>query len=127
MFYVQAGETLDIPRTFDYIILSDTINQATDVQTLLSALLKHTHPRTRLILNFFSSLWRPFVNLSTILGMRPKSPASNWLSTKDVQNLLELSKWQVIKFQSRIICPIQCLGFERLLNRLFAPLLSWFC
>lgn len=110
---MQAGEVLNIPRTFDYIILSDTINQATDVQSLLSTLLKHTHSHTRLILNFFSSLWRPFINLSTFLGMRPKNPASNWLATKDVQNLLELSKWQIIKFQSRIICPIQCLGLER--------------
>ena len=124
---MQAGEVLNIPRTFDYIILSDTINQATDVQSLLSTLLKHTHSHTRLILNFFSSLWRPFINLSTFLGMRPKNQASNWLATKDVQNLLELSKWQIIKFQSRIICPIQCLGLERLLNRLFAPLLPWFC
>ena len=127
MFYFQAGEILNISRTYDYIILSDTINQAADVQTLLSAALKHSHSGTRLILNFFSSLWRPFINLATILGMRHKSPTSNWLSTKDVKNLLELSGWQVIKFQPRIICPVQCFGFERLLNRLLAPLFSWLC
>lgn len=59
--------------------------------------------------------------------MRHKSLASNWLSVNDVKNLLELSEWQVVKFQSRIIWPIQFLGFERLLNRLLAPLLPWFC
>ena len=34
-FYVQAGEALDLPaESFDYIIVSETINQAADVQSL---------------------------------------------------------------------------------------------
>ena len=34
-FYCQSGEEIDIAERFDYIILSETINQAADVQYLL--------------------------------------------------------------------------------------------
>ena len=47
----SAGESLDLGQTFDVIIISDTLNQAADVQSLLSQALKHAHPRTRLLVN----------------------------------------------------------------------------
>jgi len=127
MFYVQAGETINLPRSFDYIIISDTINQAADVQAMLSALKKNAAPHTRLVLNFYNTLWRPLLGLATFLNLRAKQPQSNWLSTEDVKNLLELSDWQVIKTQPRILLPIRLFGIERLINALLSPLLPWFC
>jgi len=126
-FYVQAGEYLNISRKFDYIILSDTINQAADVQILFSALKRHAHSYTRLVLNFYSSLWRPVLTLANFLGLRVKSPPSNWLATKDVKNLLELADWQYIKMQPRILIPIRCFGIDYLMNRFLAPLLPFLC
>lgn len=127
-FYIQAGEVLELPRTFDYIILSDTINQAADVQAIFSALKKQAEPHTRLVINFYNTLWRPLLTLATRLGLRAPQPlGSNWLATDDVKNLLELSDWQIIKIQPRILLPFRCFGLERVANAWFSPLFSWLC
>ena len=126
-FYVQAGETIDLAGTFDYIIISDTINQAADVQAMLSALKKNAAPHTRLVLNFYNTLWRPLLSLATFLNLRAKQPQSNWLSGEDVCNLLSLTDWQVIKIQPRILIPVRLVGIGRLINAWLSPILPWFC
>ncbi|MBI2497633.1 MAG: glycosyltransferase [Opitutae bacterium] len=126
-FHVQAGETLELSGTFDYIIISDTLNQAADVQQLLERLHHVSHPETRLVFNYFSSLWRPLLAVAGWLGMRARQPQSSWISTADVRNLLQLSDWQPVFSQLRLLLPVRCLGLEVLLNRLLAPLLGWCC
>jgi SAM-dependent methyltransferase len=127
-FYVQAGETVHLPgKSFDYIVISETTNLAADVQQMFQKLRSVAHPDTRLIINAYSSLWRPFIWLATRLGMRSKQPESSWLGPDDIFALLHLSDWELIRTESRIICPIELFGLESLLNRLVAPLLPPLC
>ena len=126
-FHVQAGETLDLPETFDYIVISETINQAADVQQLLERLHRVSHPQTRLVFNYFSNLWRPILALASAFGLHARQPQSSWISTADVRNLLHLADWQPVVVQSRLLLPLPCLGLDRLVNRWLAPLLGWFC
>lgn len=127
MFQVQAGEYLKLDRTYDYIILSETINQASDVQQLFERLHTVSHSRTRLILNFYHTAWRPLLGLTTVLGLKAKQPNSNWLSPSDVHNLLKLAGWDLVKQQKRILFPIKLFGLGHLINRYLAPLMPWFC
>ena len=126
-FHVQAGERLDLPRTFDVIVLSETINFAADVQRLLENLRAVATPQTRLVINFHSALWRPALTLATSLGLKSPNPQSNWLSHKDVWNLCGLADWEVIKTQWRILFPLPVPGLDALCNRWLAPLLPVFC
>ncbi|MBW7895663.1 MAG: glycosyltransferase [Opitutaceae bacterium] len=126
-FHVQAGETLTLDERFDYIIVSDTLNLAADVQQLLARLHGVSHEDTRLIVNFYSSLWRPLLALARWLGLRSNQPLSSWLSRADVVNLMQLADWQPIFSQSRLLLPVRMLGLEALVNRWLAPLLQWFC
>lgn len=127
-FEVQAGETLDLGgRTFDYIIVSDTLNLAADVQQLFERLHTVAHRETRLVVNFHNSLWRPLLSVSRALGLARPSPQSSWLSTYDVRSLLSLTGWDTIKTAPRILCPLPLLGVGTLVNRFFAPLAPWFC
>ncbi len=126
-FYVQAGEFLELPRQFDYIIVSDTLNLAADVQRLFERMHCVSHENTRLILNYYSSLWRPILSLAGTLGFKARQPQSSWLSTADVRNLLQLADWSPIVIQPRILVPVKCLGLEVLFNRWFAPVFTWFC
>ena len=70
-FHVMAGENLELGRQFDFIILSGTLNFAADVQRVLEKVHAVSHRQTRLILNFHSSLWRPFLALGTSFGVVP--------------------------------------------------------
>jgi SAM-dependent methyltransferase len=127
-FAVADGETLELSdQCFDYIILSDTINLAADVQTLFERLQKVSHAETRLILNFHSHLWKPLVWLSAVVGLRERQPESNWLTREDVAGLLRLSDWELIRFESRLLLPIRLWGIEAFINRWIAPVLSPFC
>ncbi len=127
VFETQSGDNLAFNRTFDYIILSETINQASDVQRLFERLKTVTHTRTRLILNFYNTAWRPLLGLATRLGLKAKQPPSNWLNPDDVKNLLELAGWEFIKQQKRILFPIRLLGIDRFINRYLTALLPWLC
>jgi SAM-dependent methyltransferase len=123
-FQVMAGENLELARKFDFIILSETLNFAADVQKVLENAHSVSHGRTRLILNFHSSLWRPLLGLGTALGLRAVHPPCNWLSATDMRNMLTLAGWDVIKQQSRLLMTLPCLGLEKIVNRFFAPFLS---
>jgi len=126
-FHVQAGEFLELSEPFDYIIVSDTLNLAADVQQLFERLHQVSHETTRLILNYYSSLWRPILSLARTLGLKSPQPQSSWLSTADVRNLLQLADWSPIVIQSRILVPVKCLGLETVFNRWLAPVFTWFC
>jgi SAM-dependent methyltransferase len=127
-FYVQAGEELSLPgRTFDYIILSETLNLAVDVQLILDRVKAVSTGQTRLIINVYNALWRPLISLATALGLRMRHPESNWLSRDTLAGLLSLSGWELIRCESRILCPLKVFGLENFLNGFVAPFLSPFC
>ena len=126
--FVQAAEELNLPgQTFDYIVISETINFAADVQLLFEKLTEVSDCETRLIVNIYNLLWRPLIALGTALGLRNRQPESNWLSRDDVAGLLHLTGWQVIRHEPRIICPIKLFKVEKLLNRFIAPLAPPLC
>src|ERR1017187_5567411 len=126
-FHVQAAESLELAERFDYIVISDTLNYAADVQQIFERLHSVSHPRTRLIINYFSALWRPVLALARGLGLKSGEPQSNWLTTADVLSLMALSDWSALVVQPRIVCPVRLLGIGMFINRWFGPVLSWFC
>lgn len=123
-FHVMAGEDLKLERQFDFVIISETLNFAADVQRILEKVHTVSHRRTRLILNFHSSLWRPLIGLGTALGLRAEHPPCNWLSATDLRNMLSLAGWDVMKQQSRLLVTVPLLGLETIINRFVAPLLA---
>jgi SAM-dependent methyltransferase len=126
-FVASAGELLGLARTFDVIIVSDTLNLAADVQHLLERLHAVARPDTRLLINFQNSLWRPLLTTARALGLKSPQPQNSWLATSDVINLLNLADWDVVTRQNRILVPFRGLGIGSLVNRWLAPLLQWFC
>ncbi|MDO8543496.1 MAG: glycosyltransferase [Opitutaceae bacterium] len=126
-FYVAAGEVLVLPGSFDFIIISDTLNLAADVQRLLEQVHTVSHADTRVIINFQNTMWRPLLSLAAMLGLKAKQPQNSWLASSDVTNLLDLAGWEVIFHEGRILVPFPALGVGSFLNRWFAPLLQWFC
>ena len=126
-FHVQAAEELSLDERFDVVVISDTLNFSADVQKVLERVHAVSHPRTRLIINYPSAVWRPALALARSVGLKPKEPPSNWLATSDIVGLMELADWSPLVIQPRIICPVVALGVGPFLNRWLSPLLPWFC
>jgi len=126
-FQVADALAFSCEEKFDYILLSDLVNDLPDVQAVLEHLQKVSHPGTRLVLNFFNNLWRPILNASEKLGAKAPTPLQNWLSLDDMANLLHLAGWEVIKTDTRVLWPTGTPLIAPLLNRWVAPLLPFCC
>jgi SAM-dependent methyltransferase len=126
-FYLADASHFSTDEKFDYIILSDLINDAVDVQQLFEQLQRHAFQHTRLVLNFYSNLWRPLLAMGEALGAKSPTLPQSWLSLADVTNLLQLAGWEVIKSDTRILWPLRTPLLAPLLNRWFAPLLKHLC
>lgn len=126
-FLQQAGELIDLRESFDVIILSETLDLSADVQRLLEQLATISTPETRLLINFHNNLWRPIFTLGEWLKLRAPVPSSSWLSSHDIENLLELSQWETIKRQPRLLWPVETPLLAPLLNRWLAPFLPFAC
>jgi SAM-dependent methyltransferase len=126
-FIVQTGEELEIDGAFDFIIISDTLNYAADVQAVLQRLHAVATPETRLLLNFQSNLWRPLLALGRALRIGRPAPQSSWLADEDVRNMLTLADWTLVRTDHRLLCPFRLGGIDGLFNRWLAPFLPWLC
>ncbi len=99
----------------DAIVLDDLCRYLRDVQACLEGLRASAIPETRLYITSLNYLWRPMLRLAQWLGMTVKHPECNWLSGRDIANLLELAGWEVISRSSEVLLPVR------------VPLLSGFC
>ena len=125
-FEVGEAASFAIERQFDYIVISDLVNDLPDVQAFLTHLRQFAHPRTRLVVNFFNSLWHPILAFAEKLNLKAPTLPQNWLSRADLNNLLHLAGWELIKTDTRILWPLSTPILEPLLNRWLAPLLRHF-
>lgn len=108
--------------TADYIVISGRIHFERDIQAALEELRSHCKQSTRLIIMFYSALWRPLLNLATLLKLRIKTPEQNWLSPEDIENLLVLAGYEKVRDDCKVLCPIYIPLLSNFLNRFIAPL-----
>ncbi|MEI7730453.1 MAG: glycosyltransferase [Verrucomicrobiota bacterium] len=125
----EVAEALAVPtgETFDYIILSDLVNDLPDVQSLLEKLRQCSHSKTRIVLNFYNNVWRPILGLAEVLNFKAPTPSQNWLSSDDLKNLLHLAGWEIVKTDTRILWPVYTPLWGGFMNRFIAPLLHSLC
>ncbi|MBI5393890.1 MAG: glycosyltransferase [Verrucomicrobia bacterium] len=114
-FRVGDVERLQLDEKFDYIVLSDLITFLHDVQKGFENLRPVCTPRTRLVISTYNYLWEPILRLGEMLGMKSRLPRQNWISPADVENLLDLAGFEVVRRNFRLMLPK------------YVPLLSWFC
>lgn len=106
----------------DYLVISGLVHYERDIQSLLASLYKMCHRDTRLVLTYYSSLWRPFASFASFLGLRSKVPESNWLAHEDILNLLELESFELIRRDSKVLIPFYIPIISNFFNRYLAPL-----
>lgn len=121
--FIQADAHFPaINAKFDYIILSDLVNDLWDVQQTLENLTQLTHPRTRIILNTYSRLWQLPLGLARMLGMKRRNLEQNWLTIHDLENLLELAQAETIKAERAILLPANIPLLSKMANRVLVNL-----
>lgn len=122
-------ENFKYSEKFDYVILSDLVGYLYDVQPALENLHQVCSPTTRVIISYYNYLWEPILRLGNRIGFRMKQDVQNWLSLEDLENLLNISGFDVIKKTRKVLFPIYIPLISAFLNRVVAnlPLFRKFC
>ena len=88
----------------------------------LETLGKSLTPSTRVIITYYSNLWRPVLRVATALGLRSETPEENWIAPEDLRNLLLLAGYELVREESKLLIPIYIPLLSYLANRFLAPL-----
>ena len=106
----------------DFILLNGNIHYERDIQDFLVTLKNSCSTNTRLVITYYSNLWKPMIVLSTWLGLRKKSIETNWISHEDIANLLLLTDYEVVRVENKILLPIYLPIMSSFFNRYISPL-----
>ena len=108
--------------SYDYVILNGNLQYERDIQEFLESLHEVVTTKTRIIISYYSTLWKPIFILVTKLKIRKKTPEQNWISHEDINNLLLLAGFELIRRDSRVLFPIYIPFLSGFINRFIAPL-----
>lgn len=111
-----------IEGAFDVIVLSDTIGSLDDCESTLENLHRLCTRDTRLIIAYYSRMWRPVLAVAKFLGLQMPQTLQNWLSIEDIRRLLALVDFDVIKWEWRLLLPRHLFGLGPFINRYIAPI-----
>lgn len=128
-FYTADAEDFSIDEKFDFIIISDTIGYFKDVQKVFEKIQAFCNSETRIIISYVNFLWLPVLNLAEFLKLKMPQTRNNWLDIKDIENLLFLSNFDIIKSGRRFLMPLYIPLISSFLNKFVAnlPLLNSLC
>ena len=123
-FFQSDAEELKLPagETFDYILLSDVLGYFADIQKVFQNLRAYAHPQTRIIVTQHNYLWHPLLMFAERIGLKMPQPRLNWLNEDDVQNLLQLEGYEVVKTGRKVLLPVYLPLLSSVCNRLLANL-----
>jgi len=125
-FLQMDAENIQLDEKFDVIVLSNVIGYFDNIQDIFTALKKVCKPDTRIIISYYNHLWEPLLRFGETIGIKKKSPRQNWLSIRDVRNLLYLSGYDTYRVTRRILFPVKIPLFSYLINKIIGrlPLLN---
>jgi ubiquinone/menaquinone biosynthesis C-methylase UbiE len=108
--------------SIDYIIVSDLITSLWDIQSFFRKVRSYVSPRTKIIISSYSYIWEPVLKLGETLGLKARQPLQNWLSIKDIENVLHLENFEIIKVEKKLLFPKYIPIFNLLVNKFLANL-----
>ncbi|MDH4224195.1 MAG: bifunctional class I SAM-dependent methyltransferase/glycosyltransferase family 2 protein [Deltaproteobacteria bacterium] len=109
-------------KPFDFIIISDLVNDLWDVQQVLTEAARYAGPSTRLVINGFSHLWGGPLRAVRALGLATSQLNQNWLTRDDIHSLLVLSGFDLVSRTEEVMWPVGTPLVSGLFNRFVAKL-----
>lgn len=105
---------------FDFVILSDLVNDLWDVQAVLENISSLITPQCRIVITSYSRLWELPLAAVRKLGLAAPSLSQNWLTVDDIAGLLSLADCEIVRHWEEIVCPMRLPLVDAFLNRFIA-------
>ncbi len=104
-FEVSDPHELKLNEKFDYILICNSLGHWHDIQHVLENIHPLCHEKTRIVITYYNYLWEGILRLGSLLKFRRPRPYQNWLPPRDIENLLELSSYDVVRTESYMMLP----------------------
>lgn len=121
-FFVMDAHLLSMrDKKFDYIILSDLLNDVWDVQKVLEQISIYCSKDTRIIINIYSHLWNIPLTFARKFRLARPQLSQNWLTNNDLINILKICNYEVVTYRREILLPFPVFNvfFNRFLVNIF--------
>ncbi|MGZ3885200.1 MAG: glycosyltransferase, partial [Bacteroidia bacterium] len=127
-FQLMDANNITLTETYDLIIISNLIGFVDDIEAVFEQVKKVCHPNTKVIVQYYNSLWEPLIKFAELVGLKKKTPLQNWLNSRDINNLLYVSGFDVYRNTKRLIFPLYIPVLSFVLNRYLAkfPIFRFF-
>ena len=119
-FLQMDANEIKLNGKFDLIIISNLIGFVDDIQNVFEQVKRVSHPNTKVIVQYYNSLWEPIIKFAELIGLKKKTPLQNWLNSRDINNLLFVSGFDVYRNTKRLIFPLWIPILSFILNRYLA-------
>lgn len=103
--------------TFDYVIIPFSFGFMEDIHESLLDIRRFCGPDTRIIVTYYRKLWQPLVRLAEMLGIKARTSEMNWVPPKEIENLMTLADYQVIKDFTFCLMPVRIPFLSNFLNK----------
>ncbi|HEX2036080.1 MAG TPA: class I SAM-dependent methyltransferase, partial [Chloroflexota bacterium] len=83
LFLRGDAHAIPLGTTFDYVICSDLLGHADDIQVLLEGLHAVCTPQTKILITYWNFVWHGVMWLAERLGLKMPEDQLNWLGMPD--------------------------------------------
>lgn len=114
---------------YDSIIADNLIGEASDIYGLFEKIKRYLKYDSTVLISYYNPLWEPILILATHLGLRKNIPNQNWIDEEDLKNFLNLTGFELISTQKRILLPANVPVVSPILNHIlsFLPVIRNLC
>ncbi len=117
--FLQGDLETGVPskETFDWIIISGILGYLGDIQHALRNARAVSHPASRIFILYYNRFWMPFLHLAERLRLKRPQPIVNRLTLGDVEHMLDLAGFEVVRHGKKILFPFYLPLISHVCNR----------
>jgi glycosyltransferase involved in cell wall biosynthesis len=116
-FETADAETFKTSAPLDFVIASDLIGELSDISALLERVQEMSTERTKLILTFHNPAHEGTLRMAQRLGLALPPARQSWVGVQTVVNLLELSDFELERWEHGFLMPRQVPILSGFVNR----------
>ncbi len=121
-FKVADAVTYDRQTDFQTVLMVNLIGLLEDIQAAFQNARQLLASDGRLVIVYYNHLWEPLLRFASALKLRAPIPPENWMPLAEIENLLELSGYQVVRSNRRLLMPVNIPIISWVINKWLAPL-----
>ncbi len=128
-FHVMEAEDLYLEGKFSYVVMSNLFDYLEDIWVVLEKVKTLLDVDGKVVITAVNPVWEPFFRLGEKLNLRTPDTVRNFVTNKDIVNLLELQNFEILKEGLKMFFPMHIPVLSSVLNFIIPelPMLKQLC